>query len=151
MATEKLQAPSSKLQRSSKFQAPKARVAISICCLVLGAWCFFGAWSLVLGASDGLPEDGYGPPTSLPPNFSVTKPSARPRQNLIDQSQTAADAKSSGCNQCHSGVEPMHQATHVVLRCTDCHGGNPARGLTEQQGDLPPRFNGIWKTSANPP
>src|SRR5205814_1283166 len=71
---------------------------------------------------------GYGPPTSLPPNFSVTKPAARPKQNWIDQSQAAADAKSIGCNQCHHGVEPMHQASHVVLGCTDCHGGNPARG-----------------------
>src|SRR2546421_3559915 len=118
----KHQAPSSKLQRSSKFQAPKVGIAIATCCLVLGAWCFFGAWSLVLGASVGLPEAGYGPPTSLPPNFSITRPWARPRKNWIDQSQAAADAKSSGCNQCHAGVEPMHKAPHVVLGCTDCHG-----------------------------
>src|SRR5438270_608591 len=124
----KHQAPSSKLQRNFKFQAPKLRAATCACCLVLGAWCFFGAWCLVFGASDGLPEEGYGPATSLPPKFSIARPSARPRVNLIDQSQAAADAKSSGCNQCHQGVEPMHQATHVVLGCVDCHGGNPARG-----------------------
>ncbi|HKP05365.1 MAG TPA: hypothetical protein VJU77_18595 [Chthoniobacterales bacterium] len=96
-------------------------------------------------------ESGYGPPTSLPSNFSITPPSARPRQNWIDQSQAAADAKSSGCNQCHQGVEPMHQASHVVLGCTDCHGGNPARGLKKEQAHVLPRNKEFWKTSANPP
>src|SRR5437763_1132596 len=135
----KLQAPSrsERDQRNSKFQTPKVRLAIWICCLVFGAWCFFGAWSLVLGASEGN-ETGYGPATSLPPNFSITVPSARPRPNLIDQSQTAADAKSSGCIQCHAGVEPMHKASHVVLGCIDCHGGNPRRGLTKEQAHVLP-------------
>jgi len=96
-------------------------------------------------------ETGYGPSTSLAPNFSVTAPASRPRTNLIDQSQAAADAKSSGCIQCHAGVEPMHQAPHVVLGCTDCHGGNPARGLTKEQAHIPPRHPEFWKTSANPP
>src|SRR5205814_1887857 len=94
---------------------------------------------------------GYGPPTSLPPNFTVTKPSARPKQNWIDQSQAAADAKSSGCIQCHAGVEPMHKASHVVLGCTDCHGGNPARNLKKEQAHILPRHREFWKTSANPP
>src|SRR5438874_665302 len=76
---------------------------------------------------------GYGPPTTLPPNFSTTRPAARPAQNWIDQSIAAADAKSIGCNECHRGVEPMHQASHVVLGCTDCHGGNAARGLKKEQ------------------
>src|SRR5205085_7947161 len=92
---------------------------------------------LVLDAK-GQEETGYGPPTSLPPNFSATSPAARPRANLIDQSQASADAKSSGCIQCHAGVEPMHQASHVVLGCTDCHGGNPARGLKKEQAHVPP-------------
>ncbi|HEY8835663.1 MAG TPA: hypothetical protein VIM09_08770 [Chthoniobacterales bacterium] len=94
---------------------------------------------------------GYGPPTVLPPNFSVTKPAARPKQNWIDQSQAAADAKSSGCIQCHQGVEPMHQASHVVLGCTDCHGGNPARNLKKEQAHIQPLHKEFWKTSANPP
>jgi hypothetical protein len=94
---------------------------------------------------------GYGPPTVLPPEFSITRAAPRPRQNLIDQSQAAADAKSSGCIQCHRGVEPMHQASHVVLGCTDCHGGNPARGLAKEQAHVPPRHKEFWKTSANPP
>src|ERR1043165_4201018 len=129
----KLQAPSSKLQRSSKFQAPKVWAA-SAASLVLGVCCFSGAWSLVLGASADSSADGYGPPTSLPPNYSVTTPAARPRPNWIDQSQAAADAKSSGCIQCHAGVEPMHKNTqNVVLGRTDCHGGNPAPNLDRKR------------------
>jgi len=94
---------------------------------------------------------GYGPPTALPPNVSITKPAARPPQNWIDQSQAEADAKSAGCNQCHNGIEPMHQASHVVLGCTDCHGGNPARDLKKEQAHILPRNQEFWKTSANPP
>jgi hypothetical protein len=94
---------------------------------------------------------GYGPPTALPPEASITKPAARPKQNWIDQSQASADAKSVGCNQCHNGIEPMHKAAHVVLGCTDCHGGNPARGLTKEQAHILPRNKEFWKTSANPP
>jgi hypothetical protein len=94
---------------------------------------------------------GYGPPTAVPPETSITKPAARPAQNWIDQSQAQADAKSAGCNQCHNGVEPMHQASHVVLGCTDCHGGNPARGLTKEQAHILPRNKEFWNTSANPP
>ncbi|MDP9005225.1 MAG: hypothetical protein M3N12_10615, partial [Verrucomicrobiota bacterium] len=81
----------------------------------------------------------------------MTSRASRPRQNWIDQSQAAADAKSAGCNQCHNGIEPMHQASHVVLGCTDCHGGNPARGLTKEQAHILPRNKEFWKTSANPP
>src|SRR5436190_14675187 len=139
----KLQAPSSKLQRSSKSQTSKGTVALRIGILVFGVWCFSGAWSLVFGASEGA-EEGYGPPTSLPPNFSVTAFSARPRPNLIDQSQAAADAKSSGCLQCHAGVEPMHTQPHVVLGCTDCHGGNPGRGLKKESAHIQPRHPEFW-------
>ena len=45
----------------------------------------------------------------------------------------------------------MHKASHVVLGCTDCHGGNPARGLTKEQAHVLPRNKEFWKTSANPP
>jgi hypothetical protein len=54
----KLQAPSSKPQRSSKSQTPKQSasnaVAIQRGALMFGVWNFFGAWSLELGASQSL-------------------------------------------------------------------------------------------------
>jgi len=113
---------------------------------MLGVWCFFGAWSLVLGASDGLSDEGYGPPTSLPPNFSITPPSARPRTNWIDQSQAAADAKSSGCIQCHAGVEPMQGAgcDHRVAQRRILLGAPVAPGDAlgcRKRGDLPHPFD----------
>ncbi len=45
----------------------------------------------------------------------------------------------------------MHSAPHVVLGCIDCHGGDPARGLTKAQAHIPPRHPEFWRTSANPP
>ena len=94
---------------------------------------------------------GYGPPTAIPPNESITRPAARPPRNWIDQTEAQAAAKSDGCLECHRGVEPMHAASHVVLGCTDCHGGNPARGLKLQQAHVLPRNPEFWRTSANPP
>src|SRR5262245_62137920 len=115
----------SKLQRNSKPQTPK-RVRARHWDLVLGIWCFFGAWNSVIGAS----EEGYGPSTSVPVERSMIGRAVLPPRNWIDQTQREADAKSIGCLECHLGVEPMHKADqNVVLGCTDCHGGNPARGL----------------------
>ena len=45
----------------------------------------------------------------------------------------------------------MHKSEQVVLGCTDCHGGNPARGLTKEQAHILPKNKEFWKTSANPP
>ena len=94
---------------------------------------------------------GYGPPTSVPIERSIIARTALPLHNWIDQTQAQADAKSVGCLQCHQGVEPMHKAEHVVLGCTDCHGGNAARGLTKEQAHILPKNKEFWKTSANPP
>ena len=91
------------------------------------------------------------PPTSISPDTPLTRPASPPLRNWIDQTQAQADAKRTGCNQCHAGVEPMHSSPSVVLGCTDCHGGNPARGLTKEQAHVPPKNKDFWKTSANPP
>jgi hypothetical protein len=96
-------------------------------------------------------SSGYGPPTSVRVETSITARAALPPRNWIDQTQAQADAKSIGCLQCHQGVEPMHTAKHVVLGCTDCHGGNPARGLKKEQAHILPRNKNFWRTSANPP
>ncbi|MEO5720239.1 MAG: hypothetical protein ABIR71_02065 [Chthoniobacterales bacterium] len=91
------------------------------------------------------------PPTSISPDTPLTRPATPPKRNYIDQTQAQADAKSVGCNQCHAGVEPMHASPHVVLGCTDCHGGNPTRGLAKEEAHVPPKNKEFWKTSANPP
>ncbi len=94
---------------------------------------------------------GLGPPTSVPAEASLTRPQPRPPRNWIDQTEAQAEAKSVGCNQCHAGVEPMHAARHVVLGCTDCHGGNPAPGLSKEEAHVLPTHREFWRTSANPP
>src|ERR1700693_5560043 len=94
---------------------------------------------------------GYGPPTSVPIERSTIARAALPLRNWIDQTQTQADAKSIVCLQCHQGVEPMHKAEHVVLGCTDCHGGNATRGLTKEQAHILPKNREFWRTSAKPP
>ena len=45
----------------------------------------------------------------------------------------------------------MHRASHVVLGCTDCHGGRAAPGLTKEKAHVLPQHPEFWKTSANPP
>jgi hypothetical protein len=46
----------------------------------------------------------------------------------LSQSPADAEAKSAGCNTCHTKTDQptMHASPSVVLGCTDCHGGNAA-------------------------
>ena len=82
------------------------------------------------------------------------------------QTQAAADAKSAGCNSCHtsSDARTMHVSAAVVLGCTDCHGGDPAvhrpAGAPAQSvidtardaAHVAPRYPSAWHypSSANP-
>ncbi len=109
---------------------------------------------LVFLSCDVIAQDssGYGPATSIPITRSTIARTPLPPRNWIDQTQADADRKSVGCLQCHQGVEPMHKAEqNVVLGCTDCHGGNPTRGLTKERAHILPTNNEFWKTSAKPP
>jgi hypothetical protein len=94
---------------------------------------------------------GYGPPTSVPVTKSTIARATLPRRNWIDQTEAEANTKSVGCLECHKGIEPMHKAEHIVLGCTDCHGGNAARGLPKEQAHILPKNREFWKTSAKPP
>jgi hypothetical protein len=109
---------------------------------------------LMLGITDKLCaqelEQAFGPATSVPANKVVTQQAPQPQRNWIDQTQAEANAKSAGCLQCHQGVEPMHKASHVVLGCTDCHGGNPATGLSKELAHIRPQHPEFWRSSANP-
>lgn len=94
---------------------------------------------------------GYGPPISVPLEFPK-EPRALPPINWVDQPRDAAHLKSRGCIECHKGSDnhTMHKSPNVVLGCTDCHGGNPAPGLTMRKAHVEPRFPELWVTSANP-
>jgi hypothetical protein len=92
---------------------------------------------------------GFGPPISLA--WPEGDPH-RPPRNLIDQTQSEADRKSVGCLDCHTKTDAptMHTSSNVVLGCTDCHGGNPKRGLPINLAHVLPKNPEYWETSANP-
>jgi len=73
-----------------------------------------------------------------------------PQSSVLNQTQSEADAKSTGCLTCHKNIEPMHQSAAVRLGCTDCHGGN-ATATKKEEAHVHPRHPELWKTSANPP
>ncbi len=133
-----------KEMRLSHLHLGVGRWALSVRCFL------FFSFLIVTAAHAQDSPSAYGPPTSLPaprPVHSV----ALPPRNWIDQTRSEADAKSAGCLQCHQGIEPMHKTEHVVLGCTDCHGGQAGRGLTKEQAHIAPRNREFFKTSANPP
>jgi len=83
------------------------------------------------------------------------------------QSWEEADAKSAGCQSCHSASDhrTMHATPAVVLGCTDCHGGNAEvhgdnswgrQSLAYQdaltKAHVLPKYPGAWNwpSSANP-
>jgi hypothetical protein len=92
---------------------------------------------------------GFGPTISIHPK---TPSGSRPPRNWIDQTQAEANRKSAGCVQCHTSTDAhtMHTSPNVVLGCTDCHGGNAARGLTIEKAHVQPLNPEFWQTSANP-
>jgi len=94
---------------------------------------------------------GFGPDTAG--KVAPVHAGPRPPKNWIDQSPAAAKAKSEGCVECHTQTDAhtMHASPNVVLGCTDCHGGNPKKGLTILDAHIQPRHPEFWKGSANPP
>ena len=118
------------------------------------------------------PATGLGPQTSVPnaepidifpealtgigPSVSVPPPSRSkvklPPRNWIDQTPEDMKRKSAGCLDCHKTTDAhtMHESPNVVLGCTDCHGGNPARGLGIEDAHVRPQNPEFWETSANP-
>ena len=101
-------------------------------------------------ASEKLTGPGFGPKISIHPK---SPSGTRPPRNWIDQTWDEANRKSAGCVQCHTSTDAhtMHTSPNVILGCTDCHGGNSARGLTIEKAHVLPRNPEFWQTSANPP
>ncbi|MBW3565241.1 MAG: hypothetical protein KY459_10990 [Acidobacteria bacterium] len=121
----------------------------------LRVWPVLSGAALALVIAGGVIRSG---PTEATQTFDDT---------LIRQSQSAADAKSDGCVDCHEGIEPMHESEAVVLGCTDCHGGDAsvrASGLqpesdswleAKQQAHVQPLHPEYWsedgrRTARNP-
>ena len=66
------------------------------------------------------------------------------RATQLDRSNASrGDAKSAGASNATRASKDMHTSPNVVLGCTDCHGGNPTRGLTKEQGARPAAEPGV--------
>ena len=100
------------------------------------------------GNSSGFP---FGPHTAG--KVPAVHAAPRPPKNWIDQSPEEAKRKSAGCMECHTQTDShtMHASPTVVLGCTDCHGGDPAKGLPILKAHVQPLNPEFWKGSANPP
>jgi LVIVD repeat len=96
-------------------------------------------------------------------DYSLVRAEPAPRT----QEWPDADAKSAGCQSCHtdSDAHTMHRSPAVVLGCADCHGGNPriarpaatvagspAYRALQDRAHVLPRFPAEWHypSSANP-
>jgi hypothetical protein len=105
----------------------------------------------VYDAPVGATGRGHGPDIAgkTPPVHA----GPRPPKNWIDQSPEEARRKSVGCMECHTQTDAhtMHASPAVILGCTDCHGGDSAKGLTILQAHVHPLHPEFWKGSANPP
>ena len=112
---------------------------------IIAALCF------VTIAKSATATAGFGPAISVT-NEAAQSPHQFPKANWIDQTEAAAMQKSRGCLECHKGIEnySMHTGPNVVLGCTDCHGGDPAPGLTQRKAHVLPQHPEYWPTSANP-
>jgi hypothetical protein len=95
-------------------------------------------------------DSAYGPEISVPREIKQPNEARLHSRNRIDQTVHEAFLKSRGCLECHKGIEEMHASPHVVLGCTDCHGGNPNPGLTQRAAHVQPRNPIFWESSANP-
>ncbi|MEQ1859749.1 MAG: hypothetical protein ABMA13_07435 [Chthoniobacteraceae bacterium] len=103
------------------------------------------------GPAEVIPDSwGFGPVSSL---GVAPMPRKRPLPtNKIDQPLWEAERKSVGCKECHRTTDShtMHASKAVVLGCTDCHSGNPKRGLTKEQAHILPHNPAFWVKGANP-
>lgn len=106
---------------------------------------------VLTGPPEIIPDSwGFGPITSRPlPTPSGKRPLPT---NKIDQPLSEAARKSAGCKDCHTTTDAhtMHASKAVVLGCTDCHGGNPKRGLAKEQAHVLPLHPEYWLKGANP-
>jgi hypothetical protein len=115
---------------------------------------------LLLAASPLVASEGEKP---VARDYALVRAAAAPQT----QDWAAADAKSAGCQSCHSDGEyrTMHASQAVVLGCTDCHGGNagvrgdaslapadPKYVAARDAAHVLPRFPRAWgwPSSANP-
>src|ERR1700687_1122733 len=88
----------------------------------LAALSFDGAVKASSPDMPAKPDGGAQTETPLP------APDDQGQGLRIRQSQDDVDAKSAGCQSCHTATDSasMHKSPAVRIGCTDCHGGGRA-------------------------
>ena len=127
----------------ASFSAPRSCLALA-CALVVARLCAqpgTDSADTLFGPQIAVPRDARSSESPLP---APTPP------NWYVPSREQAHRKSSGCIECHGGIEEMHASPYVVLGCVDCHGGNPTPGLTMRKAHVAPRNPVFWQSSAKP-
>ncbi len=84
-----------------------------------------------------------GPAKNVPSAGAQTAPAG----TAPAAAKPPAPPSSASCQECHAGIEPMHE--NVDLTCTECHGGDGAQKEKDRAHVLP-RNKELWKSSANP-
>src|SRR5215470_16519739 len=146
----------------------KSAIKLCILALAVGFLCFMSFTGTRAKAdSNGGSDDAKKAPAAKAPAAAhgqmKTAPQLTQPSRLFNMTQQEADAHSAGCNDCHTGIEDMHNGA-ITLGCTDCHGGDPSVRLpnpsliessgeyqaAEKKAHVQPRFPESWKSSANP-
>src|SRR5580704_6363724 len=110
----------------------------------LAALSFYGA---VKASSPDTPAKQDSAQTETP----MPAPDDQGRGLRIRQSQDDVDAKSAGCQSCHTTTDSvsMHKSPAVRIGCTDCHGGDATVSLAAGISPQSPEYQGA-KQRAHP-
>src|SRR6266404_8191396 len=101
-------------------------------------------------------------PPSQPSQATAPCDPASAKTTLWGMTAAEAKCRSTGCIDCHQGIEDIHNSK-VNLGCIDCHGGHaevrlpagaqknsPEYKEAQRNAHIQPRLTDLWKTSANP-
>src|SRR5262249_27517932 len=91
---------------------------------------------------------GAMPPEHPVPSRAIVAKPPMP-EDISNQTQAQADAKSAGCRACHAGIEEMH-SDGLAIACVDCHGGN-GTATTEEKAHVHPLYPEDWPKSGRMP
>jgi hypothetical protein len=111
----------------------------------LAALSFYGA---VKASSPDMPaKQDSGAQTETP----MPAPDDQGQGLRIRQSQDDVDAKSAGCQSCHTATDSvsMHKSPAVRIGCTDCHGGDATVSVAAGISPQSPEYQGA-KERAHP-
>lgn len=92
---------------------------------LLAFWCAIFLYSVVAA---GTPDSVAHSRAVRETETSKQTANTQGQELWLKQTQEEVEAKSSGCQSCHTSTDSatMHTSRSVRIGCTDCHGGDPA-------------------------